>query len=123
MRNYDEIIDPKDVVTKDYFNGETLVPNFTDKYIALPNISDPGSANSGTIRIYSKSVSGRSMLKWVGQTGLDNIAQPMVAFNKVAWWNPPGNSTTLPVNDLANGVYFVKIEQRKNSVTKKFIKE
>jgi hypothetical protein len=31
MRNYDEITDPKDVVTKDYFNGETLVPNFTDK--------------------------------------------------------------------------------------------
>jgi hypothetical protein len=83
-------------------DGETLVPGFMNKYIIFPNIADPGAASSGTIRVYSKSVCGRSMLKWVGSSGLDNIAQPMIAFNKVAWWNPPGNSTTVPaVNGMS----------------------
>ena len=34
-----------------------------------------------------------------------------------------GNSIVIPVNELANGIYFVKIQQGKNAVTKKFIKE
>ena len=34
-----------------------------------------------------------------------------------------GNSITIPVNELSNGIYFIKIQQGKNAVTKKFIKE
>ncbi|MFN8116599.1 MAG: T9SS type A sorting domain-containing protein [Bacteroidia bacterium] len=34
-----------------------------------------------------------------------------------------GNSMIIPVNELSNGVYFVKIEQGKNYTVKKFIKE
>lgn len=34
-----------------------------------------------------------------------------------------GNSTLIPVNDLSTGVYFIRIQQGKNTVTKKFIKE
>ena len=34
-----------------------------------------------------------------------------------------GISITIPINELANGVYFVKVEQGRNTVTKKFIKE
>lgn len=77
-------------------NGDKLISNFSNKYLTIPNISDPGASESNSIRLYSKDVGGRSMLKWVGSYGIDNIAQPMVAFNKVAWWNPPGNSTTAP---------------------------
>jgi len=34
-----------------------------------------------------------------------------------------GNSIIIPVNELSNGIYFIKIQQGKNSITKKFIKE
>ncbi len=34
-----------------------------------------------------------------------------------------GNSMSIPVNELSNGIYFVKIEQGKNYTVKKFIKE
>ena len=34
-----------------------------------------------------------------------------------------GSYTIIPVNDLATGVYFIRIQQGKNTVTKKFIKE
>ena len=34
-----------------------------------------------------------------------------------------GNSSTLTVSELSNGIYFVKIEQGKNYIVKKFIKE
>ncbi|MFN8116600.1 MAG: T9SS type A sorting domain-containing protein [Bacteroidia bacterium] len=34
-----------------------------------------------------------------------------------------GNSIVIPVNELSNGIYFIKIQQGKNSITKKFIKE
>lgn len=34
-----------------------------------------------------------------------------------------GNSIVVPVNELSNGIYFVKIEQGKNHTVKKFIKE
>ncbi|HRG01295.1 MAG TPA: T9SS type A sorting domain-containing protein [Bacteroidia bacterium] len=34
-----------------------------------------------------------------------------------------GNNITISVNNLTNGIYFIKIQQGKNSVTKKFIKE
>lgn len=34
-----------------------------------------------------------------------------------------GNYKTIPLNDLSAGVYFIKIQQGKNIITKKFIKE
>ncbi len=34
-----------------------------------------------------------------------------------------GSGTIIPVNELSNGIYFIKIQQGKDSVTKKFIKE
>ncbi|MBI3518787.1 MAG: T9SS type A sorting domain-containing protein [Bacteroidetes bacterium] len=34
-----------------------------------------------------------------------------------------GNTAVIPVNELTNGVYFIKIQQAKNSVVKKFVKE
>ncbi len=58
--------------------------------------NEPVSPASGQLEFYSKAVSGRMMPKWIGPSGLDSIVQPMVAFNKVGWWNPPGNATTVP---------------------------
>jgi hypothetical protein len=33
-----------------------------------------------------------------------------------------GNSSTVSVNDLSNGIYFIKVQQGKNTTVKKFVK-
>jgi hypothetical protein len=36
------------------------------------------------------------MPSFVGPSGLDSALQPLLARNKIAFWNPPGNATTAP---------------------------
>lgn len=64
----------------------------------LPSLqSAPASPAEGSLRLYGHSLAGRCMPEWVGGCGLNTIAQPLLARNKVAFWNPPGNSaTTVP---------------------------
>lgn len=68
--------------------------NFTSAL--MDSIPDPGAAPVGKMRLYAHSVSNRIMPKFVGPSGLDSILQPFLARNKVGYWCPPGNSTTLP---------------------------
>lgn len=76
---------------------QTLGINGTDGEVLLNGITnEPSAPATGKMLLYSKSVAGRMMPKWIGPSGLDSIVQPMVAMNKVAWWNPPGNATTAP---------------------------
>ena len=58
--------------------------------------SDPSAPASGTLTVYSKAIAGRMMLKQIGPSGLATALQPFLARNKVGYWNPPGNNTTLP---------------------------
>lgn len=63
----------------------------------LPSLqSAPASPAEGSLRLYGHSLAGRCLPEWVGGCGLNTIAQPLLAQNKVAFWNPPGNSTTVP---------------------------
>ncbi len=76
---------------------QTLGLNGTDAAINMTGITtEPTAPAAGTMDFYAKSIAGRMMPKWIGPSGLDSIVQPMVAMNKVAWWNPPGNATTAP---------------------------
>lgn len=77
-------------------DGDTLVPSFSKKFIDLPAIADPVAPGDSIARIYGSVIAGRAIPKWVGSLGIDMAVQAMVAFNKVAWWNPPGNSNTVP---------------------------
>jgi hypothetical protein len=77
-------------------DGQTLIPGFTDTYLMFPDIADPVAPTGDNILLYAKKIAGRSFPKWVDPTGLDNIVQPSIAANKVSWWNPPGNATTVP---------------------------
>jgi hypothetical protein len=45
---------------------------------------------------YSKNIGGRMMAKIKGPSGLDTPLQPIIGQNKIAWWNPPGNTATVP---------------------------
>jgi len=58
--------------------------------------SDPSAPGSGGLVVYSKAVAGRMMLKQIGPSGLSTALQPFLARNKVGYWNPPGNATTVP---------------------------
>ncbi len=61
----------------------------------LTATTDP-SAPTGAVTIYSKSVGGRIMPKWIGQEGVDTAVQPFLAGNKIGYWCPQGNSTAVP---------------------------
>ncbi len=58
--------------------------------------TDPSVPVSGDLVVYSKAIAGRMMLKQIGHSGLHTALQPFLARNKVGYWNPPGNATTVP---------------------------
>lgn len=62
----------------------------------LLETADPGVAQSGHLTVYTKAIAGRMMLKIVGPSGLDTSLQPFLGRNKVGYWCPPGNATTVP---------------------------
>lgn len=65
--------------------------------IDLPSLTTDQTAPAvGQLRLYGRSLAGRCIPEWVGGCGLNTAAQPLLAQNKVAFWNPPGNATTVP---------------------------
>ena len=58
--------------------------------------ANPTIPGADTLSLFSRSVAGRMMLAQVGSSGLDTTIQPILARNKVGYWNPQGNATTLP---------------------------
>lgn len=55
-----------------------------------------GVPDAGMIRLFGRSVAHRMMLAQVGPSGLDTALQPFMARNKIGYWNPPGNATSVP---------------------------
>ena len=69
----------------------------TDAEILLQGITtEPTLPAAGQMYFYAKDIGGRMLPKVVGPSGFDTALQPLIATNKVAWWNPPGNATTVP---------------------------
>lgn len=64
-------------------------------HIALTSTSTPSAATS-TLNIFKREIAGRGFLAQQGASGLDTALQPLLARNKVGYWNPPGNGTTVP---------------------------
>lgn len=58
--------------------------------------TDPSAPSSGNLKIYSKAIAGRMMLKQLGPSGLTTALQPHFARNKIGYWIPQGNATTVP---------------------------
>ncbi len=77
--------------------NNTFMLGGTDTEITIKAITnEPAVPSAGNIHLYAKSIAGRVLPKWVGPSGIDSAMQAFVATNKVAWWNPPGNATTVP---------------------------
>lgn len=56
----------------------------------------PGTPPAGTVRVFRREIAGRQMAAFVGPAGIDSALQPLLARNKIGYWNPPGNATTVP---------------------------
>jgi hypothetical protein len=64
--------------------------------LALVANASPTSPAAGTVKIFGRSIAGRIMPSFVGPTGLDASLQTFMARDKIGYWNPPGNATTVP---------------------------
>jgi len=57
---------------------------------------EPGTApTAGSLKMFGRNIAGRMLPAFVGPSGLDSALQPLLARNKVAWFNPPGNANTV----------------------------
>lgn len=65
--------------------------------ITIPaNASAPASPSADNVTLFCTEIANRAMPAFVGPSGLDTALQPLLARNKIAFWNPPGNATTVP---------------------------
>ena len=64
--------------------------------VTLPSAAVPSTPGTGKLSLFSKSHAGREMFAFMGATGTDTTLQPLLASNKLAWWSPSGNSSTVP---------------------------
>lgn len=58
--------------------------------------STPAAPPSGQVTVFGRSVAGRAMVASVGPSGLSTSYQPFLGRNAVAFWQAPGNATTVP---------------------------
>jgi hypothetical protein len=55
----------------------------------------PAATASGKANIFARTLAGRVLPAVVGSEGLSSILQPHIGRNKIAYWLPTGNSTTI----------------------------
>ncbi|CAB4124393.1 hypothetical protein UFOVP49_231 [uncultured Caudovirales phage] len=89
--------------------------------LALNNTE--ATPNTNTVGIFARSIANRMVLAQVGPSGQDTSLQPLMARNKVGYWNPPGNATTVPLAfglaaPTANGTATARTAATTNSLTR-----
>ena len=65
-------------------------------YADYAAISTPATPGASTVRTFGRDIAHRILMAEMGPSGLDTALQPLLARNKVGYWNPPGNATTVP---------------------------
>lgn len=68
----------------------------SSNFLLLPDTLTPPLPASGNVELFGRSIANRMMIGQIGAAGLDTSLQPLMARNKVGYWNPPGNATTVP---------------------------
>lgn len=64
--------------------------------LTLSSQDTPTIPPADTVKVFNRRVAGRNMIAQIGPSGLDTALQPLLARNKVGFWCPPGNATTVP---------------------------
>lgn len=74
-----------------------------DTGITMTAVSaEPTVPSAGNLHLYSKSIAGRILPKWLGPSGVDTSFQANFGFNRIALVNPAGGTTlTTAVNAFA----------------------
>jgi hypothetical protein len=62
--------------------------------LTFTNQADPSTPSSGTTNVWTKAISGRSMLKYKGSSGLDSPLQPAI-FQNSLWLVQPNTTTSV----------------------------
>jgi hypothetical protein len=79
--------DPTQVQPSNW-NAEHVV----DERLDFPFVEMPSVPPSDHVALFGRRIAGRMMPAFIGPSGLDSTLQPWLARNKIAWFNPPGNS-------------------------------
>lgn len=69
--------------------------------LTLPLALTPATPAADNLAVYMKKQANRAMLAIMGPSGLDTTLQPFLGGNKVKWWNPAGNATTITAEGAA----------------------
>lgn len=75
--------------------GDIVVLPSTDMQVVLADDA-PSTPAADTVRLFRREIANRQMPAFIGPAGLDSALQPFIARNKVGYWCPPGNGTTVP---------------------------
>ena len=79
---------------KDTLNTAVAVGIDNDNlWLDETNVTQPPATG---VTFFGKKMAGRVMPAFVGPSGMDVAVQPSFWRQKIAWWNPPGNATTIP---------------------------
>lgn len=63
--------------------------------LRLPTIATPTAPAADGVKVFGRSVAGRSMVSMMGPSGLDTTLQPHFGRNRIGMWSPLGNSGTI----------------------------
>ncbi|MEJ0072554.1 MAG: hypothetical protein WDN27_00435 [Candidatus Saccharibacteria bacterium] len=74
------------------FSANPLAVLFADQSSG----TDPAAPSAGNLLLYGKTTAGRMMLKYIDPSGMNTAVQPFFGRTKAGYWNPQGNSATLP---------------------------
>lgn len=67
-----------------------------DSEVTFPAIASPATPSAGNFNLFGKTLANRTMPAAIGVSGMDYTLQPSVFRQKIGWWNPPANATTVP---------------------------
>lgn len=65
-------------------------------HLGLPAAPVPPLPPQGRLAVFGREVAGRMLPAFLGPSGIDSALQPLLARNKIGFWNPPGNTTAQP---------------------------
>lgn len=84
-----------DLFTVASSTGDQMFAVSSQGVLELATTTDPTPPASG-LSVYAKTIAKRAFLGTEGPSGLSTSLQPLFARNKIGYWNPPGNGTTVP---------------------------
>jgi hypothetical protein len=76
--------------------GVSSAPTWTTIDPLTLTVNTPSTPAANTVTIFRRDIAGRQMAGFIEPTGYNSPLQPFIGTRKIASWNPPGNSTTVP---------------------------